>query len=98
MSKVKTKDRKYWRLFYTVQELLSVDRAYMETVSNSDDGGIRMESTLPPRLRRLAHKITEEELECTDQDLEYVEVLAYIKLRGSRRFKAVKKEITDAKY
>ncbi len=46
---------RFWRLYYTAQEVLARDFLYL--YNNGADGGIRQQSTLPPKLNREAMEI-----------------------------------------
>lgn len=48
-------EAKYWRVYYKIQELLS--REFLDKYEEKSDGGVRKQSTLPPKLNKRAHKI-----------------------------------------
>jgi len=59
------RDAKYWRMFYIYQNLLSVDRNYLDMISESREGignGVRQESSLPFTLIGTAHNMANFEM------------------------------------
>lgn len=58
LEKERLNNPKFWRMYYTAQEVLARDFLYL--YSNNADGGIRQQSTLPPRLNKDAMEIATE--------------------------------------
>ncbi|NOQ31145.1 MAG: hypothetical protein GQ570_08495 [Helicobacteraceae bacterium] len=50
-------DAKYNRVYYKIQEILNTE--YIDRFNEGQDGGVRLKSTLPPELNRLAKNITD---------------------------------------
>ena len=79
------RDARWYRFYYIYQYMLSQDRWYMETISETREGtgnGVRQESSLPFTLNTLASQMTD--IECDDELLilsedDYMETEAYYK-------------------
>lgn len=65
----KLNDARFWRIYYMVQGILAKDFLYL--YSNSADGGIRQQSTLPPKLNKHAHIIATELYYALDRKWNY---------------------------